>query len=240
MSLGFSSVWHLGDERRKSTDRGLDSLGCHLQVLDDVAKVPPARSSSSKRNRAAEVHNLSEKRRRSRINAKMKALQSLIPNSSKTDKVSMLDEAIEYLKQLQLQVQMLSARNSLNQHSMYLHRALQPLQALQLTANFALETERATTTELVMLPLNQGSSVPNSFNIPTSSHQSPSQPSVLNMTRPETSFTLEPSQSQHGSFLFPESIEDALTRACIPHQQPEARQFTQNHTGSLASFHSRG
>ncbi|XP_062016243.1 uncharacterized protein LOC133732674 isoform X2 [Rosa rugosa] len=28
-----------------------------------------------------------------------------IPNSNKTDKASMLDEAIEYLKQLQLQVQ---------------------------------------------------------------------------------------------------------------------------------------
>lgn len=35
----------------------------------------------------------------------MKALQNLIPNSNKTDKASMLDEAIEYLKQLQLQVQ---------------------------------------------------------------------------------------------------------------------------------------
>jgi hypothetical protein len=76
-------------------------------------------------------------RRRSRINEKMKALQTLIPNSSKvallsfhiawflrygfvlrfpwnlganlsqvqTDKASMLDDAIEYLKQLQLQVQ---------------------------------------------------------------------------------------------------------------------------------------
>ncbi|KAM5552401.1 hypothetical protein ABKV19_007888 [Rosa sericea] len=29
----------------------------------------------------------------------------LIPNSNKTDKASMLDEAVEYLKQLQLQVQ---------------------------------------------------------------------------------------------------------------------------------------
>jgi hypothetical protein len=79
-------------------------------------------------------------RRRSRINEKMKALQTLIPNSSKvallflwrgfvlrllwnlganlasaafgewfsqvqTDKASMLDDAIEYLKHLQLQVQ---------------------------------------------------------------------------------------------------------------------------------------
>ncbi|KAL3634158.1 hypothetical protein CASFOL_021212 [Castilleja foliolosa] len=74
---------------------------------------------SSKRSRAAEVHNLSEKRRRSRINEKLKALQSLVPNSNKTDKASMLDETIEYLKQLQLQVQMLSMRNGLSIHPGY-------------------------------------------------------------------------------------------------------------------------
>ncbi|XP_050229393.1 transcription factor SPATULA-like [Mercurialis annua] len=83
---------------------------------------------SSKRSRAAEVHNLSEKRRRSRINEKMKALQNLIPNSNKTDKASMLDEAIEYLKQLQLQVQMLTMRNGLSLHPMCLPGVLQPMQ----------------------------------------------------------------------------------------------------------------
>ncbi|KAL0357364.1 UNVERIFIED_CONTAM: Transcription factor UNE10 [Sesamum calycinum] len=47
-----------------------------------------------------------------RINEKMKTLQKLVPNASKTDKASMLDEVIEYLKQLQAQVQMMSnARN---------------------------------------------------------------------------------------------------------------------------------
>ncbi|XP_010538109.1 PREDICTED: transcription factor SPATULA-like [Tarenaya hassleriana] len=71
-------------------------------------------SSSSKRCRAAEVHNLSEKRRRSRINERLKALQKLIPNSNKTDKASMLDEAIEYLKQLQLRVQMLVMSNGVS------------------------------------------------------------------------------------------------------------------------------
>ncbi|XP_027188482.1 transcription factor PIF1-like isoform X3 [Cicer arietinum] len=65
-------------------------------------------SSSVKRSRAAEVHNLSERRRRDRINEKMKALQELIPRCNKSDKASMLDEAIEYLKSLQLQVQMMS------------------------------------------------------------------------------------------------------------------------------------
>ncbi|KAL3843588.1 hypothetical protein ACJIZ3_000991 [Penstemon smallii] len=62
----------------------------------------------SKRSRAAEVHNLSERRRRDRINEKMRALQELIPNCNKADKASMLDEAIEYLKTLQLQVQIMS------------------------------------------------------------------------------------------------------------------------------------
>ncbi|KAK4407306.1 Transcription factor PIF1 [Sesamum angolense] len=65
-------------------------------------------SSTTKRSRAAEVHNLSERRRRDRINEKMRALQELIPRCNKSDKASMLDEAIEYLKSLQLQVQMMS------------------------------------------------------------------------------------------------------------------------------------
>ncbi|GER40103.1 phytochrome interacting factor 3 [Striga asiatica] len=70
-----------------------------------VRKPAPARGGGSKRSRAAEVHNLSERRRRDRINEKMRALQELIPNCNKADKASMLDEAIEYLKTLQLQVQ---------------------------------------------------------------------------------------------------------------------------------------
>ncbi|XVF22210.1 hypothetical protein REPUB_Repub12eG0154100 [Reevesia pubescens] len=72
-------------------------------------KAPPARGSKgAKRKREAEVHNISERRRRDKINKKMRALQELIPNCNKVDKASMLDEAIEYLKTLQLQVQMMS------------------------------------------------------------------------------------------------------------------------------------
>ncbi|CAN6477899.1 unnamed protein product [Victoria cruziana] len=41
----------------------------------------------------------------------MKALQKLVPNSSKTDKASVLDEVIEYLKQLQATVQIMSQTN---------------------------------------------------------------------------------------------------------------------------------
>ncbi|XLR11939.1 hypothetical protein S83_039877, partial [Arachis hypogaea] len=55
--------------------------GVEALAEDVPVKSVPSRH-SSKRSRAAEVHNLSEKRR-SGINEKMKALQHLIPNSIK-------------------------------------------------------------------------------------------------------------------------------------------------------------
>lgn len=103
------------DRKRKSTeadDADADAdAECHSEDVEFEsadAKKQVRGSTSTKRSRAAEVHNLSERRRRDRINEKMKALQELIPRCNKSDKASMLDEAIEYLKSLQLQVQMMS------------------------------------------------------------------------------------------------------------------------------------
>ncbi|KAG8369012.1 hypothetical protein BUALT_Bualt15G0106000 [Buddleja alternifolia] len=91
----------LEDSECRSDDIATESVG--------VKKPTSGRGGGgSKRTRAAEVHNLSERRRRDRINEKMRALQELIPNCNKADKASMLDEAIEYLKTLQLQVQIMS------------------------------------------------------------------------------------------------------------------------------------
>ncbi|GAB2289684.1 hypothetical protein Dimus_023992 [Dionaea muscipula] len=72
-------------------------------------KSQPGRGHSRRKGRASATHNQSERRRRDRINQKMKALQKLVPNARKTDKASMLEEVIEHLKQLQAQVQMMSA-----------------------------------------------------------------------------------------------------------------------------------
>ncbi|XP_031278280.1 transcription factor PIF1 isoform X2 [Pistacia vera] len=97
-------------EDRKRKGREADDE-CHsedFELESADAKKQIRGSTSTKRSRAAEVHNLSERRRRDRINEKMKALQELIPRCNKSDKASMLDEAIEYLKSLQLQVQMMS------------------------------------------------------------------------------------------------------------------------------------
>ncbi|XP_077211458.1 transcription factor UNE10-like isoform X2 [Tasmannia lanceolata] len=85
-----------------------DALGNADEEMEN--KTETGRSHSTKRSRTATVHNQSERRRRDRINQKMKALQKLVPNSSKTDKASMLDEVIEYLKQLQAQLHVMSLR----------------------------------------------------------------------------------------------------------------------------------
>ncbi|KAM0851914.1 hypothetical protein ACQ4PT_052121 [Festuca glaucescens] len=118
---------------------------------------PAAARPRGKRARAAEVHNLSEKRRRCKINEKMKALQNLVPNSSKTDKASMLDDAIEYLKHLQLQVQMLSMRNGLYRPPVNLPgRAPEPLPTLQMcTAVINQNNAEASNPTADMLPMTQ-------------------------------------------------------------------------------------
>ncbi|KAJ8484332.1 hypothetical protein OPV22_016817 [Ensete ventricosum] len=91
--------------KRDADDREYQSEEAEIEWTE--AKKLARRSTSTRRSRAAEVHNLSERRRRDRINEKMKALQQLIPRCNKTDKASMLDEAIGYMKSLQLQVQMM-------------------------------------------------------------------------------------------------------------------------------------
>ncbi|KAL5731563.1 transcription factor [Ranunculus cassubicifolius] len=97
-------------QRNKRKGRDIEDSECQSEDVEFEsanANKAPQRSGSTRRSRAAEVHNLSERRRRDRINEKMRALQELIPHCNKSDKASMLDEAIEYLKSLQLQVQMM-------------------------------------------------------------------------------------------------------------------------------------
>ncbi|XP_042971570.1 transcription factor PIF1-like isoform X1 [Carya illinoinensis] len=98
-------------EDRKRKGREAEEADCYYEDAEFESgdtKKQVRGSTSTKRSRAAEVHNLSERRRRDRINEKMRALQELIPRCNKSDKASMLDEAIEYLKSLQLQVQVVN------------------------------------------------------------------------------------------------------------------------------------
>ncbi|KMZ67842.1 hypothetical protein ZOSMA_257G00080 [Zostera marina] len=62
----------------------------------------------AKRGQATDPHSIAERLRREKISERMKNLQQLVPNSNKTDKASMLDEIIEYVKFLQVQLKVLS------------------------------------------------------------------------------------------------------------------------------------
>ncbi|MCO5568406.1 hypothetical protein L7F22_022105 [Adiantum nelumboides] len=73
-----------------------------------VASGPSKPRVRARRGQATDPHSIAERLRRERIADRMKALQELVPNSNKTDKASMLDEIIEYVKFLQLQVKVLS------------------------------------------------------------------------------------------------------------------------------------
>ncbi|KAL6527727.1 hypothetical protein OROMI_029538 [Orobanche minor] len=121
------------DRKRKARETDdSEYQGGDIEFEAVEAKKQARGSTSTKRSRAAEVHNLSERpiypmrrinshitprgfkgvrlmqRRRDRINEKMRELQELIPRCNKSDNASMLEEAIEYLKSLQMQVQMMS------------------------------------------------------------------------------------------------------------------------------------
>lgn len=55
-------------------------------------------------------HVLAEKRRREKLNERFSMLGSLVPSNGKLDKVSILDGAIDYLKELERRVQKLESR----------------------------------------------------------------------------------------------------------------------------------
>ncbi|MFS7945446.1 putative transcription factor bHLH family [Helianthus anomalus] len=68
----------------------------------------PRQRVRARRGQATDPHSIAERLRRERIAERMKALQELVPNANKTDKASMLDEIIDYVKFLQLQVKVLT------------------------------------------------------------------------------------------------------------------------------------
>ncbi|KAK1420944.1 hypothetical protein QVD17_22926 [Tagetes erecta] len=68
----------------------------------------PRQRVRARRGQATDPHSIAERLRRERIAERMKALQELVPNANKTDKASMLDDIIDYVKFLQLQVKVLS------------------------------------------------------------------------------------------------------------------------------------
>ncbi|CAM6028922.1 unnamed protein product [Sphagnum balticum] len=81
-----------------------------LEVMDMIA-VGPALNTNGKprarRGSATDPQSIYARHRRNKINERLKTLQHLVPNGAKVDIVTMLEEAIDYVKYLQNQVKLL-------------------------------------------------------------------------------------------------------------------------------------
>lgn len=72
----------------------------------------------AKQGRASDPQSIAARHRRERISERLKILQDLVPNGSKVDLVTMLEKAINYVKFLQLQVQVLTTDEYWPEHDM--------------------------------------------------------------------------------------------------------------------------
>ncbi|XP_054800108.1 transcription factor PHYTOCHROME INTERACTING FACTOR-LIKE 15-like [Prosopis cineraria] len=107
-SLGASNDPTLHSRKHEDTDDSTYTSDNDEETEDTVKETSARDGSRGKRIRNTQMHNLSERKRRDKINKKMRALKELIPHCNKMDKASMLDDAIDYLKTLKLQLQVLS------------------------------------------------------------------------------------------------------------------------------------
>ncbi|KAH0732126.1 hypothetical protein KY289_003314 [Solanum tuberosum] len=69
----------------------------------------PNGKSRANRGSATDPQSLYARKRRERINERLRILQSLVPNGTKVDISTMLEEAVQYVKFLQLQIKLLSS-----------------------------------------------------------------------------------------------------------------------------------
>ncbi|OIT07576.1 transcription factor bhlh85 [Nicotiana attenuata] len=69
--------------------------------------------SRASRGSATDPQSLYARKRRERINERLRILQSLVPNGTKVDISTMLEEAVQYVKFLQLQIKVITLLSSL-------------------------------------------------------------------------------------------------------------------------------
>ena len=119
---------------------------------------------------------------------------------------------------------MLSMRNGLSLHPLYLPNNLSPMQGSQMNLGFAVDGDSVMNMGLGgMLPLNQDSSQGNSFdmlNRSTSSNQSIVIPGAANVSDLECSFHMELSQAHNRSFHMPVATEVVPFLSATSHVNP--------------------
>ncbi|KAF8013720.1 hypothetical protein BT93_I1553 [Corymbia citriodora subsp. variegata] len=75
----------------------------------ETASLSPNGKTRASRGSATDPQSLYARKRRERINERLRILQNLVPNGTKVDISTMLEEAVQYVKFLQLQIKLLSS-----------------------------------------------------------------------------------------------------------------------------------
>ncbi|KAB2636021.1 transcription factor bHLH84-like [Pyrus ussuriensis x Pyrus communis] len=88
-----------------------DSInGSHHDLSRGVStSILSPKGTKASRGLATDSQSIYAKKRREKINARLRILQNLVPNGTKVDLSTMLEEAIQYVKFLQLQIKLLSS-----------------------------------------------------------------------------------------------------------------------------------
>ncbi|KAB5568871.1 hypothetical protein DKX38_002664 [Salix brachista] len=110
------NISHDEEESNAGPD-GQSSRSCSSEdenaSQDSDSKVSEALNSNGKtratRGAATDPQSLYARKRRERINERLKILQNLVPNGTKVDISTMLEDAVHYVKFLQLQIKLLSS-----------------------------------------------------------------------------------------------------------------------------------
>ncbi|MFS7951652.1 putative transcription factor bHLH family [Helianthus anomalus] len=97
-----------GERNRQSSSSCSSSDDCNgSQDMDGTVNLNVKTRAS--RGSATDPQSLYARKRRERINERLRILQNLVPNGTKVDISTMLEEAVEYVKFLKLQIQLLSS-----------------------------------------------------------------------------------------------------------------------------------
>ncbi|XP_031745141.1 transcription factor bHLH85-like [Cucumis sativus] len=92
-----------------SEDESNASLDQNGGANNSRSSLNGANKSRASRGSATDPQSLYARKRRERINERLRILQTLVPNGTKVDISTMLEEAVQYVKFLQLQIKLLSS-----------------------------------------------------------------------------------------------------------------------------------
>ncbi|KAM0937423.1 putative transcription factor bHLH family [Dioscorea sansibarensis] len=92
-----------------SSDDELNGRGGMSSSSKDSEALNLNGKTRASRGSATDPQSLYARKRRERINERLRILQNLVPNGTKVDISTMLEEAVQYVKFLQLQIKLLSS-----------------------------------------------------------------------------------------------------------------------------------